>query len=358
MARWKMIFTVCLLAVLFVGATHAQEEEGEAVPEPLPTLADLSADWLTIPLEGETICSRGTPYQFFARRGNTNNLMIYFQGGGACWDRLTCDVGGTFDATVDDDELLFYDGIFDLSNPDNPLANYSMIFVPYCTADIHAGDAVTDYASNLRIQHNGYRNAATVLDWVYETFPTPTRVFVSGSSAGAYGAIYHAPFILAQYPNADAIVLGDGGAGVTPVGWPVLADEWDIFANMPDFIPALAEADPGTFTVNVLYQATAEAYPQARVAQFTHHNDDVQALYFMYSSLGSSFADWVDGMRSALDELEALPNFTSYIGAGDDHTILALPEFYTLAVDDLTFRDWLIALLNGQQPESVICTDC
>ncbi len=351
-----LAFFLTLIMLSTAAIVAAQDDTDEAPP--LPTLNDLSAEWLVIPLAGETGCARDTPYQFFARRGTSNNLMVYFQGGGACWNSLTCREGGTFDDAVDDDELLFYDGIFDFSNPDNPLANYSMVFVPYCTADIHIGDTTIDYTDSLSIRHSGYTNSAAVLDWAYSTFTSPNRLFITGSSAGAYGAIYHAPYILNQYPNASAAILGDAGIGVTPVGWSVLEDNWNIYANMPPFVPELAEADPTTFTTNLLYSATAQAFPNARIGQFTHYADSVQILFYQFSQLRTTDQDWIDGMAAALGALDALPNFTSYVAAGTDHTILALPEFYTLEVDGLTFREWLNALLNDNQPESVFCTVC
>ncbi len=44
-----------------------------------------------VPYQGkmlEPICSRGTPWVYFARRGTVNKLLVYYQGGGACWDLL------------------------------------------------------------------------------------------------------------------------------------------------------------------------------------------------------------------------------------------------------------------------------
>src|SRR6185295_12037685 len=32
------------------------------------------------------VCMNGTPYAYFVKRGTVNNLLIYYQGGGACWE--------------------------------------------------------------------------------------------------------------------------------------------------------------------------------------------------------------------------------------------------------------------------------
>jgi len=38
------------------------------------------------------VCMNGSPYSFFARRGTVNKLVMYYQGGGACWEQLTCSI--------------------------------------------------------------------------------------------------------------------------------------------------------------------------------------------------------------------------------------------------------------------------
>ena len=64
----------------------------------------------------------------------------------------------------------------------------------YCSCDIHFGDAAQDYdntdpAHPLHVEHRGYQNSKVVEKWAREHFVNPEEVFVSGSSAGAYGAI-------------------------------------------------------------------------------------------------------------------------------------------------------------------------
>ena len=50
-----------------------------------------------------------------------------------------------FDTRVDADELSEFRGIFDRSNPENPFRDFGVIFVPYCTGDVHIGDASRRY---------------------------------------------------------------------------------------------------------------------------------------------------------------------------------------------------------------------
>ena len=314
--------------------------------------------WDVIEPGGETQCARETPYLFYVHdAGETDNLMIYFQGGGACWNAVSCREGGTFDDAVDGLEITHYNGIFDFTNEANPILDYDIVFIPYCTADIHSGMSTVDFPGDITINYNGYTNAATVLDWVYENYDEPANLLITGSSAGAYGAIYHAPYILQQYPDAQSVVLGDGGVGITPVGWDVLG-MWNIYENMPPFIPELAEVNPDEFTASMLYEFNAQYSPDVRFAQFTNAMDEVQIMFYRFSESGTTVDDWVNGMYATLDSLDAAPNFNSYVAPGVEHTILALPDFYTVEVEGVSFIDWFTALLNDEPAENVRCVEC
>src|SRR5262249_46529252 len=75
-----------------------------------PNVDDTQFTTITVPAftqvdyNGNTLeveCSKGTDYSYFVKRGSVNKLLYYFQGGGACWDFLTCGLIGTFDPDVD-----------------------------------------------------------------------------------------------------------------------------------------------------------------------------------------------------------------------------------------------------------------
>ena len=48
-----------------------------------------------------------------------------------------------------------------------------------------------------------------------------------------------------------------------------------------------------------------------------------------------------------------VPDFRSYVAPGVTHTILFRASFYTLAVDGVTARDWVAALLNGTSTSDI-----
>ena len=72
-----------------------------------------------------------TEFSFFFRAGDPKKLVIAFDGGGACWDPLTC-LGSVlaedpvYDLFIDETpaELDAADGLGNRDNPDNPVADY------------------------------------------------------------------------------------------------------------------------------------------------------------------------------------------------------------------------------------------
>lgn len=322
-------------------------------------------DWIMIEPGGETTCADGSDYRFFVRDGGeTDNLLIYFQEGGACWDWLTCNpLSPAYYKDASPNELqsfrfiYSFGGIFNFDEPENPVADYDMVFIPYCTGDVHAGSTTVTYqflgGLDRTIHHQGYANVTAVLDWVFANYDDPASIVVTGSSAGAIGSIFHAPRIMAHYPDATITQLADGYVGVVPVGWEPL-ETWRVYDNLPDFMP---DVDPQTFTINMLYLSIAQQFPQHRFAQFTTSGDVFQIGYFNIQ--GRDIREWRGLMYGYLDELEAaLPNFRIYIVDAIWHTILPFDRFYTTTSDGVRFRDWFADLITGQPVDNVRCATC
>ena len=185
-----------LVVLLFFVATIITSAQAD-----LPSLAELEDGWNVIPTGG--MCSAGTPYQFYSRESTTSdNLMVFFNGGGACWFGQACDLESEPNihfpfADMDQNNPGLGSGVFELENPDNPFADYDMVFIPYCTGDVHIGSGERDYTytnadgeeTTVTTFHNGYENVSVVLNWTYENFSSPESVLVTGSSAGAIGVI-------------------------------------------------------------------------------------------------------------------------------------------------------------------------
>jgi hypothetical protein len=349
----RNLLSLLLLAALILpgaGGLLAQE------PPELPVLDEMRRGWTILEPGGETVCARETPFNFFVRKTDqTDKLMIYFQGGGACWNAFLCRDGGPYDDAVSywGVEVGAYRGIFDVRNESNPLRDYNVVYIPYCTGDVHVGDESVRYLGST-IEHRGAVNAQAALDWAYANFSAPEQIVVAGTSAGADRAIYFTADIAEQYPDSRIIQFGDAGVGATPRGWPVL-QTWGMFDNMHDY---LTEVDPETFDVNVLYSLTAEKFPNVTLAEFTNANDETQAVFYNFAGISDAPA-WQDVMYGNLAVLEEqVELFTSYVAGGSGHTILVRDTFYTLTSNGVPFVEWFTALINGELPESVRCEQC
>lgn len=352
MKRFLLVF---MLFALFALPISAQEE--------LPSLGDLEAGaWTVMEPGGETICSNGTPYSFFVRPAaeETDKLLIYLQGGGACWFGEICDLNASpqYDPFVDESDVPGPTGIFDYENEANPFADYHAVFLPYCTADVHVGDAVQTYTSSqgdVTINHKGYVNAMSALDWTFANFEMPETVFVTGSSAGSIPAPFYAEFVAEAYPDARIEVLGDAAGGYrNPDASVVTFGNWgtmDILTELySDY--TLEEMDFEAFYVEV-----GKAYPDITMAQFNNAYDAVQIGFLML--LGMQDIDLLVLLEENFADVEAeLPELATFTAGGDAHTVLMTPGFYTYAVGDNTVRDWVASLAAGEEVEDVTCTDC
>lgn len=339
-----------------------------------------------VPYLGQVLtprCAFDTPFHFFAKRGSENKLLIYYQGGGACWNYLTCGFLQTFDSSVDlsgsdNPNNVSYGGFGNPSHPLNPFANWSVVFVPYCTGDLHFGDADRTYTvgGTVTVLHRGYHNARVVEKWAREHFVNPTEIFVTGTSAGAYGALFNAPLHHDVWPASVFSVLGDAGNGVITPDF--LANEfptWNFIAHVPPAIPGVIAAMQGGGMASYV-AAVANYFPNTAWAQYTTAFDGgtggQTGFYnvmlnpnnvFQWPNWWNASCAWNAAMvQQAITTYAAAPaNYRYYIGAGSRHGMWFLNKVYTdqSGGESMTIVDWIQAMrARSASWTNVTCTDC
>lgn len=355
---------------------------GPAVPVTLPELEP--GVWTAFLPKGETICSDGSPYSYYVYPGTVNKVVIDFEGGGACWNGGTCGEGSSaYQPNIASSSSPRYretvpSGIYDKANPENPVGDWYHVFISYCTADVHLGDSVETYETadgEITINHSGQNNVDAVLSWVEREFSAPESVFVTGCSAGAYGAALYTSRIAGAYPNADVTQLGDCGAGIIPDSFVVGEDglnRWNIGAALPAGVD-LTGGVPATFLADA-YVAIGQAHPAVTLAQYNSLYDGVQIGFYALqlgldpedSEARREAADmWVPGLLASLQQIQAgLPtSFSSYTSLLDDdddpqngtaHCVINRPDFYTLTTSGVLLTDWLDGLLSGDAPPAPV----
>ena len=324
--------------------------------------APAAAQWVTIEPGGETVCADGSPYRFFVHPGDPARLVVEFEGGGGCWSAETCASGIYRRRVSTDPELArrlgLMVGIYDRANPENPVRDWTHVYVPYCTGDLHWGNVDRAYdgvAAPFTVRHRGARNAAAALAWTFESVAAPAQVAVVGCSAGGYGSILWAPAVAARYPGARVAHLSDSAAGVMPPGFfATILAAWDVSSAWPRDIPSLAlEAlDPARVTIDDLYGGIAGHYPLATFSQYNADADATQVFFYgLTRGGGASAEEWSAQMRASVASIEAAnPNFVSYTAPGLEHCILNTPSLYSTSVGGVRMVDWLSRLLAGRPP--------
>jgi hypothetical protein len=180
------------------------------------------------------VCIAGTDYSVFTRKGDPKKLLIFLQGGGACWQGFyNCNVLGDAQSPPEEGP---YPGVFDPTSADNPFADYSVVYMPYCDGSTFGGDNDVndpDFPFGDTRYHRGLRNVSAGMDVAKEMFPRAKQITVMGHSAGGVGVAAFAPFLtrfafgnntkLTVYNDAGpiAVNLGTGsppGNGTFPFG--------------------------------------------------------------------------------------------------------------------------------------------
>ena len=280
------------------------------------------------------------------------------EGGGACWSASTCDPDGrsSFNATADTSlDGSGGDGIFAFDNPENPIRDWSVVFVPYCTGDVHLGDATVTFdaperdghaAHSFVVHFRGAANVAQALQWTYAHFAQPKAVFVTGSSAGAVPSPFYAAQVAAHYPRARVVELGDAAGGYrSPEIGRIsrLSGALDVVRRQPGF----TTLDSAHFNFEALYARASAVAPRVSYAQYNAQGDSTQIGFLRL--LGVRRPDLPALLAANLGDIRAAnPAFRSYTSPGFVHTILGRPAFYTLEVDGVRFRDWLADLVEGR----------
>ncbi len=335
----------------------------------LPSVKSLGDSWNAIDTDG--VCSTGTPYKFFVRPvPSSQKLMMFFNGGGACWFGQQCDLNAkptthTPFADMDQNNPEKKDGIFKLDHEGNPFSDYNIVFLPYCTGDVHIGGGAKTYIYTndtgaevtVEVQHSGFSNSMTVLDWTFENFSTPENVVVAGDSAGAVGASFYAGIVAEKYTSAPVVLLADAAGGYNSKNLPKTFESWDTASILPKW-PMYEGETNETLTFEDFYIAGANHATNLTIAQYNAANDETQKNFtLLLGDAPDSFSIPQRILHHYAEIEDAVSTFYTYTASGSTHTILGTPNFYTYEVEGVKFSDWLTGLVAGEKVGDVSCVD-
>jgi hypothetical protein len=320
------------------------------------------SEWARIvPDSDDCGCSDGSEFAFFERPADPTKVMFYFEGGGACFSAETCDpINGTYTSAITQtvDDLAERGGLFDATNELNPLADYSVVYVPYCTGDVHVGNATTEYSDTLTIEHRGYANGTAALAHLAATYPDVEELLVTGASAGSVPTPLMAGLASDVLPEANIITFGDSSGAYpdVPAVNEVIGNLWGTTNAIPDW-PENEGLTAADWSFPNLYVQAGLHDPDITFGRFDHAFDGVQATFGALAGVAA------DDLVTLIDKTEAQVEaggspIASYVAPGSDHTIMGSDEVYELEVEGVKLIDWITTLVDGEVPDDVRCVEC
>ncbi|MGH9242755.1 MAG: pectin acetylesterase-family hydrolase [Acidimicrobiales bacterium] len=334
---------------VFEDALGQQGEPGEQ--------GGVDAGWDQVVPGGDCQCSDGSEFSFWVREADPSKLVLFLDGGGACFSAETCapDRGLYTTAIIEGPNG---EGVFDFADERNPFADYSVVYVPYCTGDVHLGDATTEYGPDVRIQHKGLVNGTAALDHLVAGFPDATEVVVMGESAGSVAAPVYAGFVSDRLPDATVAVVANGSGSYPdlPELNRMLVEAWGPAAVIPPW-PETAGLTAEQWSIPGLFVLAGRHDPEIVFARVDYAYDERQAVW--YPLVGIPVGDLLERLAANETQIEAAGvNLYSYIAAGDDHAVLSDGLFYTEEVSGQPLVDWVAGVVAGDPVVDVRCTDC
>jgi Pectinacetylesterase len=365
-ARFAATYAAAALAGAACGAASSTSEPAPSSSTAATASSGSStaeaSEWEKIVPGGDCQCADGSEFAFWVREADPTKVVFYLDGGGACWDTTNCAFtraeSTTYDWNLADEDPTQEGGIFDLSNPDNPFADYTFVFVPYCTGDVHLGDVTREYSPALTVEHNGFVNGTTALAYLTENYPDADQVVVVGLSAGSAAAPVYAGLMSDALPDAHVTVLADS-SGAYPDDPDLnieILGQWGTFDTMPDW-EVNARLTARDWSIPRFWIQAGMHDPEIVLARFDHAYDDVQTSFMELAGLEpSNLVASIDANEAAIEDAGVIQH--SYTAPGDDHGIVVDGEFYETEVDGVTLVDWVNALLAGEPLHDVHCDDC
>jgi len=285
------------------------------------------------------LCMAGGEYTMATRDAGSEDLVIFLQGGGACWSEFCA-------ATEESHEGIPALGIMDPDRENNPVRAWNQVYLPYCDGGLHASDRDSDSDGDGvddRFQR-GLHNLSAALDVAVNTFPTPRRILLTGSSGGGLGTTFALPLVRHLYPDIPIELVNDSGVGVNRPDEPsfieLLMDDWNTGAFMPESCENCI-AEDGHLTDYHIWQMDEDE--NLRRAMLSYSRDTTFADYFL--QIGKDAFE--EALYEEMQQLEeAHPERQrSWIPAGDGHTFLMLEPDKTAG--GVPLMEWIAAMLDG-----------
>jgi hypothetical protein len=295
------------------------------------------------------ICIAGTAFSAFTRQGNPSKLLIFEQGGGACWqDFYNCNI-----LSEAQEPPTARVGIWDFDSKENPFADYSIVYMPYCDGSVFSGDNdVFDPAFGAAIGvpqavvrfHRGMRNQSAGMDLAKKMFPHASRITVAGSSAGGVGAAGFAPFLVRLLYDNEVKLTVFNDAGPITVNQ-AAADEiraraadWQVGQFYPDSCSDCGDQPGDDSTAIIKWRLDNDS--TIREAFYETDGDLTNRFFLDLLFDPAGFRELIVTKHGALNAAHP-DRYKQFIVTGDEsHTALQTPLFYSQDANGVFLNQW------------------
>ena len=357
-ARTPLRLAPLALALLGLAACGGDD----STPAPAPPCGGLAAgalaplEWKWFPLEG-SVCSDGSQTGIGVEKGTSPNVLVFLDGGGACWDYLTCFLAGVatpgpfgaaeFAARI---AAARAGSVLDRTLPGNPYKDFTFVFVPYCTGDVHSGATIQSYpGAPRRWFHHGRVNVSKAFECVAPALEAPPKVVVSGASAGGFGSLLAFKKAKAAWPSARGYLVDDSGPTLAAIPTATVATwivSWDLGTVVADVCGTDCAGVPPTLAP--ILPKLAKDYPADKFALLSSTQDEVIRGFFGEFSLTFPFLTLMDpavfeaslrDLATTIEDATPPGETHAFIVPGTTHPMLDRPGSFTS--EGVPLLEWL-----------------
>jgi hypothetical protein len=342
-------------------------------------------DWMYYEVQG-AVCRDGSAAGYYLREGTSQNLMVFLNGGGVCYDDFFCAInpanvnqslpGETLvDATLQTfmgaispvRQVPPEDGILK-KDPLNPVGDWTMVYVPYCTGDVYAGTTPNSPVITSTAvpplppqQFMGYANLGLFYQSFGPGYLDSVKVLLAGSSAGGFGTLLNFDRTQQFFSNSIVYAITDSGIPfrdqyLEPCLQKNWRDLWGVDKILPPDCTECFHPDGGGLTELSTY--ILQKYPGRVLGGGVSSNqDEVMKLFFgaglnectmpALFAMGSYPLDrYPLGLTDFIENVLGGDKAGSYMTEGTTHQHLFRPRYYEENGVGMTLAAWVGEILN------------
>jgi len=359
-----------------------------------PAQGQKVGDWTYHEVDG-AVCRDGSPAGYYIREGTSKNLVIFLNGGGVCYDDFFCginppnvrsslpgenllaaviDIG--VGALVPQPQVPPDSGLF-VRDPKNPVGDWSMVYVPYCTGDVFGGtkrDAPVKGTKLPPQQFVGYHNVGLFLEHFGADYRGEAeKVLLTGSSAGGFGTLLN--FDRTQeFFGDDTTVYAITDSGIPfrdmllePCLQKAWRELWGLDAALPKDCKGCFDPSGGGLAQGLGDYIFRDKYRGRMLGGgISSKQDEIIKLFFSsglnecktsaaleavpaFLGFGSYPADrYPAGLKDFIDNVAGRQSVGSYIVEGSQHQHIFRPRYFELNGVGTSMADFVGKVLDGE----------